>query len=104
MAADLLLQTLRDITDLLQSQRLEYALIGGLATTVRGEPRSTLDVDLLVACDVRRCLELIGGLDESPFRPLFAGSSGSRRNGLPSAPRASPDFGQGGFGLGVDGL
>ncbi len=73
MPVDPLLQTLRDIADFLRSQHLEYALIGGLATTVRGEPRSTLDVDLLVNCDVQRCLELIGGLDESPFRPLFAG-------------------------------
>jgi predicted nucleotidyltransferase len=73
MAIDPLLQTLRDITDFLQSQHLAHALIGGLATTVRGEPRSTLDVDLLVHCDVSRCLELVGGLDATRFQPLFGG-------------------------------
>lgn len=73
MAADPLLQTLRDIADFLKSQNVDHALIGGLAAAVRGEPRSTLDVDLIVACDVQRCLELIGALEGSQFRPLFAG-------------------------------
>lgn len=73
MAFDPLLQTLRDVTGFLQDQRLDFALIGGLATTVRGEPRSTMDVDLVVGCDVPRCLELIRRLEESKFRPLFAG-------------------------------
>jgi hypothetical protein len=72
MAVDPLIQTLRDITGFLSSQHVEHALIGGLATTVRGEPRSTLDVDILVGCDVRRCLELLGLLDGTSFRPLFA--------------------------------
>lgn len=72
MNRDPLLQTLADITDFLQSQHLGFALIGGLASTVRGEPRSTLDVDLVVGCDVPRCRELIGALADSAFRPLFA--------------------------------
>lgn len=58
MVIDPLLETLRDITGFLRNQQLEFALIGGLACMVRGEPRSTLDVDLLVGCDVPRCLAL----------------------------------------------
>ena len=71
MVPDPLLQTLRDIADFLKTQKIDYALIGGLAATVRGEPRSTLDVGLVVGCDVQRCLALVDDLDGSLFQPLF---------------------------------
>jgi len=73
MVPDSLSQTLADIASFLASQRVDYALIGGLAVTIRGEPRSTLDVDIVVACSIDRCLELIDELEGSAFQPLFAG-------------------------------
>ena len=41
----------RDITRALDSLRIAYAIIGGIANAVWGEPRATIDVDVTVAVD-----------------------------------------------------
>ena len=46
-------------------------LIGGLAISARGLPRATADIDLVVAIDVQRALELVDALKSSSFQPLF---------------------------------
>ncbi len=48
-------------------------MIGGLAASLRGEPRVTADVDLVIGASVDRVIRLIDQLDESPFQPLFTG-------------------------------
>lgn len=65
--------TLRDAVDFLQRHGVSYALIDDLAASVRGQPRLTADVDLVVAADVDRALDLIAALDQSAFEPLFPG-------------------------------
>lgn len=47
-------------------------LIGGLAVALRGQPRATVDVDMVLATDVDAALELVQQLSTSRFRPLFA--------------------------------
>ncbi len=73
---------LRDTAALLSSQKLSYALIGGLAISVHGEPRATLDVDAVLNCDVQRALKLLEDITDSPFRPLFDGVKEVVRTGL----------------------
>jgi hypothetical protein len=63
--------TLSDAERFLVSHQVPHALIGGLAVSLRGQPRLTADVDIVVAVDLDRALELIAVLDTSDFRPLF---------------------------------
>jgi hypothetical protein len=65
--------TLVDIIDLLQGEGIAYALIGGQATSLRGEPRVTADIDLVLAIEVDQALDLVSKLPESNFKPLFDG-------------------------------
>jgi Nucleotidyltransferase of unknown function (DUF6036) len=39
----------RDITRVLESLHIDYAIIGGIANAVWGEPRATIDVDVTVS-------------------------------------------------------
>jgi hypothetical protein len=63
--------TLVDVESLLASNHIPHALIGGLAVSLRGQPRATVDVDMVIAVDVERALELVVALEDSAFRPLF---------------------------------
>jgi predicted nucleotidyltransferase len=65
--------TLADAVAMLDSRGLPAALIGGLAVSLRGQPRMTVDVDLVVLADVDAALQLVRSLAETPFEPLFAG-------------------------------
>jgi hypothetical protein len=44
-------QAVHDITRALESLRIAYAVVGGIANAVWGEPRATIDVDVTVAVD-----------------------------------------------------
>jgi hypothetical protein len=63
--------TLADAEAFLSRYRVPHALIGGLAVSYRGFPRSTADVEIVIAVDLKEALDLIPALDGSPFRPLF---------------------------------
>jgi hypothetical protein len=58
---------------MLEARGLPGALIGGLAVSLRGQPRMTVDVDLVIAAGVDDALRLITTLPKTPFEPLFAG-------------------------------
>ncbi|MCG8449419.1 MAG: nucleotidyltransferase [Pirellulales bacterium] len=66
-------ETLSDAIDFLSTEKVSYALIGGLAASLRGEPRVTADVDFVIDTDVNGALELLKKIEKSPFVPLFAG-------------------------------
>lgn len=68
---DALHKTLADAVDFLQARGLPFAVIGGIAVAVRGEPRFTADVDAVVSANVDRALALVEELDGSLFRALF---------------------------------
>jgi Nucleotidyl transferase of unknown function (DUF2204) len=65
--------TLVDAADFLQDHGVAYALIDGLAASLRGQARLTADVDLVMACDVSQALALVEALNASQFMPLFEG-------------------------------
>jgi predicted nucleotidyltransferase len=71
MERDPLLWTLEDAASWLHGQAIRFAVIGGIAASIRGEPRSTLDVDLVLGCDVARGLQLVSQLATSEFEALF---------------------------------
>jgi predicted nucleotidyltransferase len=73
MQSEPLLIVLADAVSLLESQGVAYALIGGLAITHRGRPRSTDDVDLVIAADIPWALRFIKVLAGTDFRPLLKG-------------------------------
>jgi predicted nucleotidyltransferase len=64
--------TLADAVAYLESERVAYALVGGLAVSLRGQPRVTADVDMVIAADVERALALVHELENTRFKPLFA--------------------------------
>lgn len=70
---DPLQQTLIDAAEFLDAEQIPYALIGGMAVSLRSQPRMTADVDMVIRADVPRALELITVLARSRFEPLFAG-------------------------------
>jgi hypothetical protein len=65
--------TLADVIGFLDQHRIRYALIGGLAASLQGEPRVTADVDLVIGAGVEDALGLLNELKESPLEPLFSG-------------------------------
>jgi len=65
--------TLADAILFVEQYQIPYALIGGLAASLQGEPRVTADVDAVIDCSLEDASKLIGHLDGSAFDPLFAG-------------------------------
>ena len=65
--------TLADAVEFLERHFIEYALVGGLAVSLRGQTRVTADVDMVIAIDLDRALQLVDELEDSKFTPLFAG-------------------------------
>lgn len=82
MSVDALNETLHDVAEFLNAQGVAFALIGGIAVAVRGEPRSTLDVDIIIDCDIERALQLVTQLNDSSFSPLFKGVEQVVKTGL----------------------
>jgi hypothetical protein len=68
-----LIPTLHDAAAFLQSENVRFALIGGFASSLLGQPRLTGDIDLVIVADVERALELTRLLPTSPFEPFFDG-------------------------------
>lgn len=69
---DSLQQTLSDLVIVLQRHQIPFALIGGLAVSIRGEPRFTADVDVVIGVDLPSAIRWLGVLQESTFRPLVS--------------------------------
>ena len=65
--------TLADAVAMLDARGIGAALIGGLAVSLRGQPRMTVDVDLVILADVEQALWLVRDLGDTPFEPLFPG-------------------------------
>lgn len=68
-----LLPTLADAVSLFHARRIPCAVIGGLAVSLRGLPRMTVDVDLVIHADLDDGLHLARDLPSTPFLPLFEG-------------------------------
>ena len=68
---DVVRQTLRDLKQLLKRRSAPYAVIGGIAVAIRGEPRFTADIDAVVGIDIAAAVQLARALRNSAFLPLF---------------------------------
>jgi hypothetical protein len=64
--------TLGDLASFLKKSRAPFAVIGGIAVIVRGEPRFTADIDGVVGIDLDAAIDLVRSLKASPFVPLFS--------------------------------
>ncbi len=62
--------TLVDAVGFLQRHQMPYAVIGGIAVSLRGEPRVTADVEIVIATDVAGALQLLDTIQPTPFEPL----------------------------------
>jgi len=60
------------VAALLKEQDLQFALIGGLASSIRGRVRATADIDIIIDCDVLKAIEFLAQLDEKSYRPFVA--------------------------------
>jgi hypothetical protein len=63
--------TLADVVAFLESNGVAYALVGGLAVSARGQPRVTVDVDMILGTDIDSALRLAENLEITKFKPLF---------------------------------
>lgn len=55
---DALIETLQEVTGVLDSLRVPYAVTGSVASSVHGEPYSSLDVDLVLQASPRQATDL----------------------------------------------
>ena len=61
-------RAVHDITTVLESLQIEYAIVGGIANAIWGEPRATIAVDVTVSVDEERLPATVPALAER-FRP-----------------------------------
>lgn len=64
-------RAVHDITNVLESLQIEYAIVGGIANAIWGEPRATIDVDVTVSVDEERLPGTVPAL-AARFRPAVA--------------------------------
>ena len=60
-----------DIIELLDSAQVDYVLIGGLAVTLRGYQRLTMDVDIVLAMSAQNLQCFIGAAKRAGLRPVM---------------------------------
>jgi hypothetical protein len=93
-----LTQSLKELCLFLDEVRIEYMLIGGLAVGIWGEPRATVDIDVLVAAGLDNFDLLQHKLMESSRfvfihdKPMVFGKIAFLRATLKSNPDISVDF------------
>jgi hypothetical protein len=66
--ADELIRAVELLADVFSARSIDYALIGGLATMLRGRPRFTQDVDVLLEVPHLALPALLDNLVERGFR------------------------------------
>ena len=71
---DSIRRTLVDLDAFLGGHEVPFAVIGGIAVAIRGEPRFTADIDVVVGIDRDAAVELLRSVARSAFEPLFPGA------------------------------
>ena len=67
----MLIEVLAKFAGELATRNFRYALIGGLAASMRGRIRATEDLDLILLCNLDEALTLVKSLGEAGFSPLL---------------------------------
>jgi hypothetical protein len=89
MATIKLTQDFREFLQLLDSEKIEYLLIGGYAVALYGYERPTKDIDVWVACDpasqerIAAVLVKFGFAASAIRQPLFTSEKSVLRIGFP---------------------
>jgi hypothetical protein len=60
--------TLADVETFLSENQVRHVLVGGLAVALRGQPRATIDIDMVLAAEVDDALVLVDRLANSRFQ------------------------------------
>ena len=71
MISESMQQCLADTRELVDAWGVPFAVIGGLCALLRGEPRFTADIDLVIAAEPDAALHLLDAARHSPFQPLL---------------------------------
>ena len=71
---DAIRRTLGDAAAFLSAHSVPFALIGGIAVSVRGEPRFTADLDFVIGVGVERGLETARSSQGLGLRTALPGS------------------------------
>ena len=64
-------RAVHDITSALEQLHIEYAIVGGIANAIWGEPRATIDVDVSVSVNERDLPDTVPAV-AARFRPAIA--------------------------------
>ncbi|WP_182871405.1 DUF6036 family nucleotidyltransferase [Rhodopirellula sp. JC639] len=67
----MLIEVLAKFAGELEARNYRYALIGGLAASIRGRIRATEDIDLIALCNLDDALDLVESLGNCGFSPLL---------------------------------
>lgn len=67
----MLIEVLAKFAGELERRNFRYALIGGLAASIRGRIRATEDLDLILLCNLDEALTLVQSLGDSGFSTLL---------------------------------
>jgi hypothetical protein len=70
---DSIRRTLVDLDAFLRRHDVPFAVIGGIAVAIRGEPRFTADIDVVLGIERDSATELLRSVARSAFEPLFPG-------------------------------
>jgi len=62
------LTVLKKLVKIFQSQKIPYMLVGGIATSIYGEPRATKDIDLMVMVKPYHLGKLLSTLKKNKFQ------------------------------------
>lgn len=66
---DLLIETLCEVVDTLETLNVEYAVTGSVASSVHGEPHSTVDADLVLIASMQQAGEIATRLTPRFYAP-----------------------------------
>ncbi len=62
---------IQSLTRFLSSEKIPYVIIGGIAVSIYGEPRMTLDVDINVVLDKAKAEDFLKKIKKFGFSPSF---------------------------------
>ncbi len=60
-------EVLRTVTDFLDGEEIDYVIVGGIAVIIYGNPRTTVDIDLIVKLEEENIEDFVEYLEDEGF-------------------------------------
>lgn len=60
-------ELLKKVIHVLEESAIEYMVTGSLVSSIQGEPRSTHDIDIIIAIDKLKAKELIAAFPQPDY-------------------------------------